>query len=118
MYFLAKVLCEVLPLKLGPVVVCFPVVYAMAGLRRTAGALFFWEAACLAMGAAATAVVILCILLLDSVPLGYAVSGIILSFMMVSHRIRVPVPRLSLKCTILFCLLAFTLTVRALILIQ
>ncbi|KAM7533214.1 hypothetical protein Aperf_G00000125855 [Anoplocephala perfoliata] len=81
-YFFAKVLCEVLPIKLGPVFFFFPILYAMTGLRRSFAAMFFWEATCLLMGAASSGIVILCILLLDHVPLGYAVSGIILSFMM------------------------------------
>lgn len=84
MYFLAKVLCEVLPIKLGPILFFFPILYAMTGLRRSFTAMLFWEAACLCMGAASTALVIFCILVFDHVALGWAVSGIILSFMMVS----------------------------------
>ncbi|KAL5112284.1 Broad substrate specificity ATP-binding cassette transporter ABCG2 [Taenia crassiceps] len=82
MYFLAKVVCEVLPIKLGPILFFFPILYAMTGLRRSFTAMLFWEAACLCMGAASTALVIFCILLFNHVALGYAVSGILLSFMM------------------------------------
>lgn len=83
MYFLAKVVCEVLPVKLGPVVFFFPILYAMTGLRRSFAAMFFWEATCLCMGAASSGIVIFCVLLFNHVALGYVVSGIILSFMMV-----------------------------------
>nr|CDS22524.1 ATP binding cassette sub family G [Echinococcus granulosus] len=82
MYFLAKVVCEVLPMKLGPVLFFFPILYAMTGLRRSFTAMLFWQAACLCMGAASTALVIFCILLFNHVALGYAVAGILLSFMM------------------------------------
>uniref|UniRef100_A0A5K3EY94 ABC transporter domain-containing protein n=1 Tax=Mesocestoides corti TaxID=53468 RepID=A0A5K3EY94_MESCO len=81
-YFLAKVLCEVLPVKLGPILLFFPMLYGVTGLRREVGALLFWELSCLCMGTAAAAIVTFSTVLFNHVALGYAVGGIMLSFMM------------------------------------
>nr|CDS26913.1 ATP binding cassette sub family G [Hymenolepis microstoma] len=82
MYFLAKLLCEVIPIKLGPILFFFPILYAMTGLRRSFAAMFFFETTCLCMGTAAAGITMFSIILVDHVSLGYAIAGIILSFMM------------------------------------
>ncbi|VDO03344.1 unnamed protein product [Rodentolepis nana] len=81
-YFLAKLLCEVIPIKLGPILFFFPILYAMTGLRRSFAAMFFFEITCLCMGTAAAGITMFSIILVDHVSLGYAIAGIILSFMM------------------------------------
>ncbi len=42
-YFLAKVFCDMLPIKALPVILFMPIVYFMAGLRNDAGAFVFYE---------------------------------------------------------------------------
>uniref|UniRef100_A0A1I8J2W0 Broad substrate specificity ATP-binding cassette transporter ABCG2 n=2 Tax=Macrostomum lignano TaxID=282301 RepID=A0A1I8J2W0_9PLAT len=42
-YFLAKIFCDMLPIKTLPVLLFMPIVYFMAKLKLTAGAFFFYE---------------------------------------------------------------------------
>ncbi|VDL57817.1 unnamed protein product, partial [Hymenolepis diminuta] len=81
-YFLAKLLCEAMPIKLGPILFFFPILYAMTGLRKSFAAMFFFETTCLCMGTAAAGIFMFSVLLFDHVSLGYVIAGIILSFMM------------------------------------
>lgn len=82
-YFLAKLLCEAMPIKLGPILFFFPILYTMTGLRKSFAAMFFFETTCLCMGTAAAGIFMFSVLLFDHVSLGYVIAGIILSFMMV-----------------------------------
>uniref|UniRef100_A0A1I8HZ52 ABC2_membrane domain-containing protein n=1 Tax=Macrostomum lignano TaxID=282301 RepID=A0A1I8HZ52_9PLAT len=56
-YFLAKIFCDMLPIKTLPVVLFMPIVYFMSRLKLDAGAFFFYElnlvlATCAACGVA------------------------------------------------------------------
>ncbi|KAL7063537.1 hypothetical protein AAHC03_0991 [Spirometra sp. Aus1] len=58
-YFLSKVFCEVLPVRVFPVIVFLPMLYLMAGLKSEISAIVIWELVWLATSTASCGVAIL-----------------------------------------------------------
>uniref|UniRef100_A0A0V0J621 ABC-2 type transporter transmembrane domain-containing protein n=1 Tax=Schistocephalus solidus TaxID=70667 RepID=A0A0V0J621_SCHSO len=58
-YFLSKVFCEVLPVRVFPVIVFLPMLYLMAGLKADISAIAIWEVVWLATSIASCGIAIL-----------------------------------------------------------
>ncbi|VDN35465.1 unnamed protein product [Dibothriocephalus latus] len=81
-YFLSKVFCEILPVRMFPVIVFLPMLYLMAGLKFDISALLIWEVVWLATSIASCGISILTGVVFNQLDLASLFTCLIYSCMM------------------------------------